>query len=119
MSHVIAEKSSKSIFSNNIFWMAVGTLIFISIGFIIPVPGSLVQVVEQYGFAKTMIDRGIAGNSMEAASKTMIVLGIMFVSMFSFVVMMTQTDMQAERCSRRIRHEANNHQKHNSFSNQT
>lgn len=86
MDHEIAdkEKSKKSILSNNVFWMVTGAAIFLLIGFLLPVPESLVTIVKDYGFAQTMMDWGIAENVDQAAQKTMIVLGIIPMAVIFF-----------------------------------
>ena len=84
MSHVAVRQSKGNILTNNVFWMLVGTAIFVLIGFILPIPQSLVEVVEKYGFAKTMMGWGIASSPLEAASKTMIVLGIIPMAVIFF-----------------------------------
>lgn len=64
--------------------MITGAAIFVVIGFLLPIPESLVKIVKEYGFARTMMDWGIAGNVEEAAQKTMIVLGIIPMAVIFF-----------------------------------
>ena len=70
--------------SNKILWICVGVAIFILVGFILPTPESVIKVVEKYGFAKAMIKVGVAENVMEAAAKTMQVLGIIPMAVIFF-----------------------------------
>lgn len=76
MSHEIETDGGGGILANKTFWMLVGSSIFVLIGFILPTPQSLVDVVRDYGFGNTMIGWGIAEDITEAANKTMIVLGL-------------------------------------------
>ncbi len=69
-------ESQGGIFEKKALWIGVGLAIFIIIGFILPVPKSVIEVVEKYGFAQTMIEWEIAHNAAEAGRKTMIVLGL-------------------------------------------
>lgn len=73
---VEAKAEKKSLLSNNVFWLIVGFTVFIAIGFLMPTPASLVRVVDEYGIAKAMMKAGIASNTLEAANKAKIVLGI-------------------------------------------
>ena len=70
--------------SNKILWICVGVGIFILIGFILPTPQSVVETVEKYGFAKKLIDWGVAKDSLAAAHKTMIVLGVIPMAVIFF-----------------------------------
>ena len=67
-----------------LLWVAIGAGIFILLGFILPVPESLLKVVSQYGFAETMIKEGLASSPADAAQKTMIVLGIIPMAVIFF-----------------------------------
>lgn len=77
-------KNEGGILANRLLWLLVGMGIFVIIGFIIPTPHSVVEVVEKYGFAKKMIKWGVAENPLEAAHKTMIVLGIVPMAVIFF-----------------------------------
>ncbi len=72
------------ILSNNILWIGVGLGVFILIGFILPTPHSILEVVEKYGFAKKMMDWEIAHSVAEAAHVTMLVLGIIPMAVIFF-----------------------------------
>ncbi len=77
MSHEVQHsKSGGGLFSSKWFWFSLGLFLFVVVGFLLPVPESLVQVLRENGIAQKMIDWGIAENVDEAADKTMIVLGI-------------------------------------------
>ncbi len=67
-----------------LLWIGIGVAIFILIGFILPTPDSVTQVVEKYGFAQKMIDWHVATDVASAARKTMIVLGIIPMAVIFF-----------------------------------
>jgi solute carrier family 13 (sodium-dependent dicarboxylate transporter), member 2/3/5 len=67
-----------------LLWIGIGVAIFVLIGFILPTPDSVTEVVDKYGFAKKMIDWHVASNLAEAAHKTMIVLGIIPMAVIFF-----------------------------------
>ena len=64
------------IFAKKGLWIGIAICIFIVIAFILPTPKSLVDVLENYGYVDKMIEWEIAHDLDQAASKTMIVLGI-------------------------------------------
>jgi sodium-dependent dicarboxylate transporter 2/3/5 len=72
------------ILSNKLLWVCVGAGIFITIGFILPTPASVIDAVEKYGFAKKLIQWEVAHDTAEAARKTMIVLGIIPMAVIFF-----------------------------------
>jgi len=72
------------ILSNNIVWLGLGVVVFVIIAFLLPVPDSLVKVVEENGFAAQMMEWEIAHDGEEAARKTMIVLGIIPMAVIFF-----------------------------------
>jgi sodium-dependent dicarboxylate transporter 2/3/5 len=74
------------IFAKKGLWIGVGTGIFILIAFILPVPQSLTEVMEKYGYVQKMIDWEIAHNTGEATAKTMIVMGIVPMAVIFFAV---------------------------------
>ena len=77
MSHDFGDEQEKGgLLNNKLFWLIVGACIFIVIGFVLPTPQSLVEVVEKFGFAENMIKWEVAHDAQEAARKTMVVLGI-------------------------------------------
>ena len=64
------------IFAKKGLWLGIGVGVFILIGFIVPTPQSLIEVMEKYGYVQKMIDWEIAHDAGQATAKTMIVLGI-------------------------------------------
>jgi sodium-dependent dicarboxylate transporter 2/3/5 len=84
MSHEIENGNGGGILSNKILWLGIGLGIFILVGFILPTPQSLVDIVTDNGFAAQMQQWGIADNPEEAANKTMTVLGIIPMAIIFF-----------------------------------
>jgi len=84
MSHDIQANGQGGLLANKLFWLGVGAGIFIIIGFILPTPQSLVDIVRDNGIAQKMIDWGIAEDVHEAANKTMTVLGIIPMAIIFF-----------------------------------
>ncbi|MBW2513120.1 MAG: hypothetical protein JRE21_00950, partial [Deltaproteobacteria bacterium] len=74
------------IFAKKGLWLGMGLGIFVMIAFLLPVPQSLIHVMQEYGYIEKMIDWEIAGNAEEAAHKTMIVLGIVPMAVIFFAV---------------------------------
>jgi sodium-dependent dicarboxylate transporter 2/3/5 len=65
-------------------WIAIGAGIFLFVAFVLATPQSLIETMEKYGYVKKMMDWGIARNAVEAADKTMIVLGIVPMAVLFF-----------------------------------
>jgi len=85
MSHEIPNgEGGGGILANKLLWICIGVSIFILVGFVLPTPQSVVEVMEKYGFAEKMITWEIAHNAAEAAHKTMIVLGIIPMAVIFF-----------------------------------
>jgi sodium-dependent dicarboxylate transporter 2/3/5 len=84
MSHKIEQASGGGILSNKILWLCIGLAIFILIGFILPAPQSVVDMVEKYGFAEKFMKWEVAHDARHAARKTMIVLGIIPMAVIFF-----------------------------------
>ena len=84
MSHDLKHGKADGILSNKLLWLLVGFCIFISIGFLMPIPQSVMDIVEKYGFTKKMVEWGIAQTTLESARKTMIVLGIIPMAVIFF-----------------------------------
>ncbi len=84
MSHEIEQDSGGGILSNKVLWLCIGFAVFILIGFILPVPQSVVDVVEKYGFAEKLMQWEVAHDAQQAARKTMIVLGIIPMAVIFF-----------------------------------
>jgi sodium-dependent dicarboxylate transporter 2/3/5 len=70
--------------SNKLLWLCVGLVVFVVIGFLVPVPQGLLDVVRDKGFGEQMIEWGIASDVDEAARKTMLVLGIIPMAVIFF-----------------------------------
>ena len=85
MTHEIEHGEGEGgILSNKILWICIGLGIFIVVGFILPTPQSVLEVVEKYGFAEKLIEWEVAQDATEAARKTMIVLGIIPMAVIFF-----------------------------------
>ena len=76
--------SGGGILANKVLWLTIGATIFIIIGFILPTPDSLVEVIQTYGFAEKMKQWELAHTPQEAARKTMVVLGIIPMAVIFF-----------------------------------
>jgi sodium-dependent dicarboxylate transporter 2/3/5 len=85
MTHEIEHGEGEGgILSNKILWICIGLGIFIVVGFVLPTPQSVLDVVEKYGFAEKLIEWEVAHDATEAAHKTMIVLGIIPMAVIFF-----------------------------------
>ncbi len=85
MSHDMEHHSEGGgILANRTLWMGVGLGIFLLIGFLLPTPQSVVDIIEKYGFAKKMIAWEIAHDAQQAARKTMMVLGVIPMAVIFF-----------------------------------
>jgi len=85
MSHDIDVKGEGGgILANKTLWLCAGIAIFLLVGFVLPTPDSLVQVIDQKGVAKQLIDLGVAHSVEDAAKKAMIVLGIIPMAVIFF-----------------------------------
>jgi len=67
-------------------WIGIGAGLFVLIGFVLPPPQSLVEMMKTYGYAQKMIDWQIALDAREAAANTMIVMGIVPMAVVFFAV---------------------------------
>ncbi|MFP3998333.1 MAG: SLC13 family permease [Desulfobacterales bacterium] len=84
MSHETESGSQGGILANKTLWLIVGIALFVLVGFILPTPQSLVEVLDDHGIASRMIDWGIAENLEQAADKSMTVLGIIPMAIIFF-----------------------------------
>ena len=85
MSHEIEHDAGGGGFlANKALWICVGVGVFVLIGFILPTPQSVIDVVEKYGFAKKLIAWEVAHDAAGAARKTMMVLGIIPMAVIFF-----------------------------------
>ncbi len=78
------EVAGGGVMANKMMWILIGVVIFVVVGFILPTPSSVVDTVEKYGFAKKLIQWGVAGDVREAGHKTMVVLGIIPMAVIFF-----------------------------------
>ncbi|MBW1671657.1 MAG: hypothetical protein JRJ40_09710, partial [Deltaproteobacteria bacterium] len=77
MSHDVGnDTGGGGILANKILWLIVGASIFVLVGFVLPTPQSVIDIVDKYGFANKLIDWEVATDLPNAARKTMIVLGL-------------------------------------------
>ena len=85
MTHEIEhDPGGGGILANKTLWICVGLGIFILIGFILPTPQTVVDVVDKYGFAEKMIEWEMVHDATGAARKTMVVLGIIPMAVIFF-----------------------------------
>jgi sodium-dependent dicarboxylate transporter 2/3/5 len=77
-------KGESGILSQKKLWIGVGVSIFLMVAFVVPVPQNLIETLETYGYVRKMMDWGIANNTMQAAHKSMIVLGIVPMAVIFF-----------------------------------
>ncbi|MBW1739677.1 MAG: anion permease [Deltaproteobacteria bacterium] len=85
MSHELEhDVGGGGILANKLLWICIGLGIFILIGFILPTPQSVIDIVEKYGFAKKMIEWEVAHDTVDAARKAKIVLGIIPMAIIYF-----------------------------------
>jgi sodium-dependent dicarboxylate transporter 2/3/5 len=85
MSHEIEhDGGGGGILANKLLWICIGAGVFLLIAFVLPTPQTLINTLEEYGFAKKMIQWGLAHSAETAARKTMIVLGIIPMAIIYF-----------------------------------
>jgi len=72
------------ILTNKLLWIIVGAVIFLLIGFIVPTPQSMIELVEKQGFGKKMIEWHVAGDMREAAWKAKLILGMIPMAIIYF-----------------------------------
>ncbi|MBW2220438.1 MAG: anion permease [Deltaproteobacteria bacterium] len=84
MSHAIEHNNGGGLLSNNTLWLCTGIAVFLIIGFALPAPQSLMDVLAKNGYNEKMIEWGIAQNQADAAGKTMLVLGIIPMAVIFF-----------------------------------
>ena len=82
--HAENDVAGGGILANKMLWLAVGVGVFVLIGFVLPTPQSVLEVMEKYGFAKKLIQWEVAHDAAEAARKTQIVLGIIPMAVIFF-----------------------------------
>ncbi|MBW1719296.1 MAG: anion permease [Deltaproteobacteria bacterium] len=85
MSHDVGnDTGGGGILANKILWLIVGASIFVLVGFVLPTPQSVIDIVDKYGFANKLIDWEVATDLPNAARKTMIVLGLIPMAVIYF-----------------------------------
>jgi sodium-dependent dicarboxylate transporter 2/3/5 len=84
MDHGPGHGASGSLLNNQLLWLGVGFGTFVLVGFVLPTPSSVVDVVREHGFAAKMQEWEIADGPEEAARKTMIVLGLIPMAIIFF-----------------------------------
>jgi len=67
-----------------ILWIVIGVVVFLLVGFVLPTPESVIEVVTKYGFVEQMQKWEVAHTPQEAAAKCMIVLGIIPMAVIFF-----------------------------------
>jgi sodium-dependent dicarboxylate transporter 2/3/5 len=68
--HTEADKSKKpGLLSNKMFWLIAGAACFVIIGFIIPTPQSLIELVEKQKIAEKLIEWHVAHDVAHAAPR--------------------------------------------------
>jgi sodium-dependent dicarboxylate transporter 2/3/5 len=77
-------KGESGILAQKKLWIGVGVSIFLMVAFVVPIPQNLIETLETYGYVRKMMDWGIANNTMQAAHKSMIVLGIVPMAVIFF-----------------------------------
>ena len=73
-----------SLLSNKLLWIVIGAVIFVLIGFVMPTPQSMVDLVREHGFGKQMIKWHVAGDMNQAAWKMKLVLGMIPMAIIYF-----------------------------------
>ncbi|MBS3756783.1 MAG: anion permease [Desulfobacterales bacterium] len=85
MSHEIeSEGQGGGLLGNKTMWFLIGLGFFVVVGFLLPTPQSLIDVVEEHGIAAKLIDWGIAEDVAQAGDKAMTVLGIIPMAIIFF-----------------------------------
>jgi sodium-dependent dicarboxylate transporter 2/3/5 len=84
MAHEDIVSDQPGILSNKLLWLITGAICFLVIGFILPTPQSLIDLVEKQQIAKKMIDWHIANDINHAAWKAKLVLGMIPMAIIYF-----------------------------------
>jgi sodium-dependent dicarboxylate transporter 2/3/5 len=84
MAHDIVISDQPGILSNKLLWLITGAICFLVIGFVLPTPQSLIDLVEKQQIAKKMIDWHIANDISHAAWKAKLVLGMIPMAIIYF-----------------------------------
>ncbi|ETR73395.1 MAG: hypothetical protein OMM_06959 [Candidatus Magnetoglobus multicellularis str. Araruama] len=84
MAHDIVISDQPGILSNKLLWLITGAICFLVIGFVLPTPQSLIDLVDKQQIAKKMIDWHIANDISHAAWKAKLVLGMIPMAIIYF-----------------------------------
>ena len=85
MTHEVNGSEGKGgLMSNKFLWLGLGAAIFIIISFVVPVPESMLRVSKEYGFAKKLMEIGVAHSPYEAAWEMKMVVGIIPMAVIYF-----------------------------------
>ncbi len=82
--HEIDTPGGSGILANKTFWLICGIVVFVVIGFLLPPPQGLIEILDDHGIAKKMAEWEIAHDLQSAARKTMLVLGIIPMAVIFF-----------------------------------
>jgi solute carrier family 13 (sodium-dependent dicarboxylate transporter), member 2/3/5 len=74
----------QGLLSSESLWIIIGAGIFLTIAFLIPIPDSLTETLEEYGYVQKMVEWEVAEDAAQAARKCMIVLGIVPMAVIFF-----------------------------------
>ena len=84
MSHEIETPGGGGLLASKTLWLVVGVAIFVIVGFVLPTPDSLTQIIDKQGIDDKLIGWGVAENLTDAADKAMTVLGIIPMAVIFF-----------------------------------
>ncbi|MDY7030326.1 MAG: SLC13 family permease [Thermodesulfobacteriota bacterium] len=82
--HMEHDSGGEGLLGNKLLWIIVGAAIFFIVGFIVPTPQSMVELVEKQGFGQRMIDWHVAHDMAEAAWKTKLTLAMIPMAIIYF-----------------------------------
>jgi len=78
------ETEKWGLLSNKMLWITVGMIIFLIVGFIIPTPESMLDLIQNRGFGEKMIEWNVAADMKEAAWKSKLVLAMIPMAVIFF-----------------------------------
>ncbi len=78
------QKKKRGLLSTKMLWIIIGALLFIIIGFLVPTPQSMINLVREQGFGQQMIDWHVANSMEHAAWKMKLVLGMIPMAIIYF-----------------------------------
>jgi sodium-dependent dicarboxylate transporter 2/3/5 len=80
----MAEEKNQGLLANNLLWLGIGAACFIIIAYILPTPQSMIDLMEEQGFGKKIIEWRLADDMSEAAWKLKLVLGMIPMAVIYF-----------------------------------